>query len=82
MFVNKQSGGGGEILPGSGLEVDLDRRVCPECGRESPPWEAECRDCGVTTLPPEQVPSAEDGVAHLLDHLDEPDGDDGGDRRS
>jgi predicted amidophosphoribosyltransferase len=67
MFVDKQSGKEDEALPGSGLEVDLDRRVCPDCGREAPPWEEQCRDCGVATVAPEDAPAATFDLPHLED---------------
>lgn len=35
---------------GSGLEVDLDLRVCPTCRRELHPWEGTCPDDGSTAV--------------------------------
>jgi rRNA maturation protein Nop10 len=45
-------------LPGSsGLHLDLDIRICPECRRESLPWQDECADCGVPTVAPSALPA-------------------------
>ena len=58
-FVNKnRKDEQNEALPG-GLHLDLDRRLCPACRRETAPWEDRCPDCGEATVPPEQVPATE-----------------------
>jgi hypothetical protein len=45
-------------LPGSsGLHLDLDVRICPECRRESLPWQTECATCGVPTVAPADLPA-------------------------
>jgi rRNA maturation protein Nop10 len=45
-------------LPGSsGLRLDLDIRICPECRRESLPWQEECPTCGVPTVAPTALPA-------------------------
>lgn len=46
-------------LPGSGVSVDLDTKVCPSCRREALPWEDTCPGCGVATVAPEDVPASE-----------------------
>ena len=47
-----------EEQPGSsGLRLDLDVRICPECRRESLPWQDTCPDCGVATVPPTELPA-------------------------
>lgn len=35
---------------GSGLEVDLDEKACPTCGRLLHPWEPTCPDDGATAV--------------------------------
>ena len=62
-------------LPGSGVEVDLETRMCPHCRREALPWEERCATCDAVPVPPEQVP-AEDvplppGLAALADDLED-----------
>jgi hypothetical protein len=63
-----------EELPGSGLHLDLDVRRCPQCRREAPPWQEDCPDCGVGTVPSRDLPPVEGGLPDLS-HLavdDEP----------
>jgi rRNA maturation protein Nop10 len=72
-------------LPGSsGLKLDLDIRICPECRRESLPWQEECATCGVPTVAPSALPAqrfalpdlGEDAEDDALDEgTDEADGD-------
>lgn len=71
VFQSKRPSEDNQVLPGGGLEVDLDRRMCPGCHRETPPWEAECRECGAATVPPEQAPAPTFRLPHLEDDLDE-----------
>jgi hypothetical protein len=78
VFQSKKPGEDNQVLPGGGLEVDLDRRMCPECHRETPPWEARCKDCGVDTVPPEQAPALEFRLPHLEEGLDDEDHEEGG----
>ena len=77
VFQDKKPSEDNEVLPGGGLEVDLDRRMCPACLREAPPWETECRDCGAGTVPPEQAPSPTFELPHLAIDDDEDEGDAG-----
>jgi hypothetical protein len=45
-------------LPGSsGLRLDLDLRICPECRRESLPWQQTCPSCDVPTVAPGDLPA-------------------------
>lgn len=46
-------------LPGSGVSVDLDTKVCPSCRREAMPWEDTCPECGSATVAPDEVPASE-----------------------
>jgi len=46
-------------LPGSGVSVDLDTKVCPSCRREAMPWEDACPECGSATVAPDEVPASE-----------------------
>lgn len=57
-ILNKKSEDDDE-LPGSGMRMDLDTKVCPECRREAMPWEDRCPACGVATVSPEDVPATE-----------------------
>jgi rRNA maturation protein Nop10 len=63
-------------LPGSsGLRLDLDLRVCPECRRESLPWQETCADCGVPTIAPKDLPAERFSLPDLdEDGEDDPDG--------
>lgn len=61
-----------------GLGLDLETRVCPECGEEALPWHAECEACGVPTVhlrdipaPRFELPGLElDGYEGLTDEAD------------
>jgi hypothetical protein len=44
---------------GSGLEVDLDVKVCPACRRELHPWEPTCPDDGSTGVERESLQRAD-----------------------
>lgn len=44
-----------DALPGSGVHLDLEVTVCPDCGTEAPPWEDHCPDCGVATVDRSQI---------------------------
>lgn len=79
-ILNKKSEDDDE-LPGSGMRVDLDTKVCPQCRREAMPWEDVCPACSVSTVSPEDVPATEiplpPGLRDLDDEaLDEQDSDD------
>jgi hypothetical protein len=76
VFQSKKPSEENQKLPGGGLEIDLDRRMCSSCGRETPPWEERCRECGGPTVPPEQAPAQQFRLPHLED--DEDDADDAG----
>jgi hypothetical protein len=53
-------------LPGSsGLQLDLDVRICPRCRRESLPWQDTCPDCGVPTVAPTDIPAESFALPHL-----------------
>lgn len=75
-FVTNDKKSGDEQQPGgSGIVEDLGLRACPQCRREVPEWEQECRDCGVPAVPRTQLTSVMPEIpAHLL--ADEPDADD------
>jgi hypothetical protein len=51
-------------LPGSGLHLDTEVKICPACRREALPWQATCAECGVATVTADQLPASE------LPHLD------------
>jgi hypothetical protein len=87
----KQKGDEDEALPGAaGLHLDLDTRRCPDCRRETMPWQETCPDCGVATVAPGELPATSFALPHLLVDDDEvgddpeadagEDGRDGGDR--
>ena len=53
----KQGDDHDDALPGApGLHLDLDVRQCPECHRQTPPWQPACPDCGVATVAPDDLP--------------------------
>lgn len=58
-FVDKSRKQEEEGLPGSGLHLDLERRLCPDCGKEAMPWQHSCPDCGSATVTPQQMPADE-----------------------
>ena len=71
VFVKK--GGGDEEKDPSGMSLDMDRKVCPTCRREMPPWQERCPDDQsdlvlLVDLPPNDGPPIPD---HLLEGLDE-----------
>ncbi len=73
MGLLAKKGGGDEEKDPSGQSLDLERKHCPVCKRELPPWREECPDDGarlvrLTELPSEDGPSI---PAHLLDGLDD-----------
>jgi hypothetical protein len=84
VFQSKKPSEDNQVLPGGGLEIDLDRRMCSGCRRETPPWEQQCRECGADTVPPEQAPAAQFRLPHLEDDEDDerPADDDGADGAS
>lgn len=56
-------------LPGSGLHLDTEVKICPSCRREALPWQATCAECGVATVTADQLPASE--LPHLdLGHLE------------
>lgn len=59
-----------DALPGSGVHLDIDVTVCPDCGTEAPPWEDRCPDCGTPTVDRSEIrPPSFDlpGLADLAD---------------
>lgn len=68
-FLNPKDLEEDDALPGSGLRLDLEVTVCPDCGREAAPWQKTCPDCDVATVGRTQIapPRFE------LPDLDEPD---------
>lgn len=60
-------------LPGSGVHVDLEAKICPTCRREALPWEARCPSCGVATIAPGEVPARDIPLPPGLRDLDEED---------
>lgn len=78
-ILNKKSEEDDE-LPGSGMRVDLDTKICPQCRREALPWQDVCPECGVSTVSPEDVPATEVALPPGLRALAEDDAlDDGSD---
>jgi hypothetical protein len=73
VFQSKRPSEDNQVLPGGGLEIDLDRRMCSGCRRETPPWEERCRECGAATVPPEEAPAAQFRLPHLEDDEDDED---------
>jgi hypothetical protein len=70
-----------ELAGASGLRLDLDVRICPECRRESLPWQDTCPDCGVATVAPTDVPAASFTLPHLaLDDDEDTESDEDEDR--
>jgi hypothetical protein len=74
-FLNPKQNQDDEQLPGSGRSIDLDTKVCPNCRRETLPWEQRCADCDVVPVAPGEVP-AEDiplppGLAALAEEDDD-----------
>jgi hypothetical protein len=69
-----------EQLPGSGVSIDLDTKICPNCRREALPWEERCAECDEVPVPPDQVPATEmllpPGLAKLAEENDEDGADD------
>lgn len=71
VFARKD--GSQEQRPG-GASLDLERKWCPTCRRELPPWHTVCKDdqtvlVRLADLPPDSGPAV---PAHLLDDPDEP----------
>ncbi len=58
-FINPKKEQEDGQLPGSGVEIDLETRVCPHCRREALPWEDRCPECGEVPVAPEDVPAQE-----------------------
>ena len=54
-FLNPKDMEEDDTLPGSGLQLDLEVTVCPECGREAAPWQKACPDCRVATVGRTQI---------------------------
>lgn len=87
MGLLAKKGGGDEEKDPSGQSLDMERKHCPTCRRELPPWREVCPDDDTPLVPLSSMP-ADDGPpipAHLLDGLDdgEDEGDDGeGDDRA
>lgn len=60
--------GGDEERDPSGASLDLERKYCPTCRRELPPWQTVCADDGTTLVNLADLPADEGPVipAHLL----------------
>lgn len=73
MGLLAKQGGGDEEKDPSGTSLDMERKHCPTCRRELPPWREVCPDDGTDLVPLEEVPADEGPAipAHLLDGLDE-----------
>ncbi len=72
-----------EALPGSGVRLDLEIKLCPECRREALPWQDTCPTCGVATVAPADVPASSFPLPHLaVDDEDDDGGGPGGDEAS
>lgn len=67
-----------DALPGSGVHLDLDVKMCPACRREVLPWQTTCPDCGTATVAPTEMPPRPFPLPHLDDASDAGD-DDAGD---
>jgi hypothetical protein len=79
-FLNPKQLDQDDQLPGSGLRVDLEAKVCPECRSTALPWQETCRDCGLPVVAPEAVPAPRFELPHLADDPGDDDpGDDPGD---
>lgn len=76
MGLLAKKGGGDEEKDPSGTSLDLERRHCPTCKRELPPWQEVCPDDGTAAVPLTELPP-DDGPpvpSHLLDDIDDLDG--------
>lgn len=75
MGLLAKKGGGDEEKDPSGQSLDLERKHCPTCRRELPPWREVCPDDDTPLVPLTAMPT-DDGPAvpdHLLEGLeDEP----------
>jgi hypothetical protein len=73
MGLLAKKGGGDEEKDPSGTSLDMERKHCPTCRRELPPWREECPDDGARLVALSEMPS-DDGPAippHLLAGLDD-----------
>ena len=73
MGLLAKKGGGDEEKDPSGQSLDLERKHCPTCRRELPPWREVCPDDGTALVNLADLPS-DDGPsipAHLLEGLDD-----------
>ena len=74
---DKRGGDEGGGSGGSGLELDLDTRVCADCRRELLPWQDTCPDDGGAAVKPGDLPPPPDPLAdRLASMLDDEDEDD------
>jgi predicted amidophosphoribosyltransferase len=51
----------------AGLQLDLEERVCPDCGRSLHPWEDHCPEDGAAAVPRYSQQTMPPPPAHLLD---------------
>ncbi len=73
MGLLAKKGGGDEEKDPSGTSLDMERKHCPTCRRELPPWREVCPDDDTELVPLAELP-ADDGPsipAHLLDDLED-----------
>ncbi len=57
----------------SGLNLDLEERVCVLCRRELPAWTEHCPECGGMSVRRSDLPAAEDPLLARLLAEDDPD---------
>ena len=72
MGLLAKKGGGDEEKDPSGTSLDMDRKHCPTCRRELPPWRESCPDDGTELVSLAELPDDGPTVpAHLLEGLDD-----------
>ena len=72
MGLLAKKGGGDEEKDPSGTSLDMDRKHCPTCRRELPPWREVCPDDDTPLVALADLPDDGPTVpAHLLDGLDD-----------
>ena len=74
-FLNPKDIEEDDALPGSGLQLDLEVTVCPQCGREAGPWQKTCPDCEVATVGRTEIEPPRFELPDLDDDLDDGTGD-------
>ena len=68
MGLLAKKGGGDEEKDPGGFSLDTERKVCPTCRREHPPWHTVCKDDGSDLVPLTSLQTDGPEVPpHLLD---------------